>query len=78
MVYSRPKSDTSRMSKNLNDNDDEGDNRPGLGICIGSGFTEVSIDQMTKHMEEAKVLEGAGKTYGLGKPRFYLIDEECY
>lgn len=57
---------------------DEDYNKSGLGICVGRGFTEVSVSDMAKHVEQAKELEEVAKTYGLGKPIFYLIDEECY
>ena len=64
--------------KNDHHFDDEDYDRLGLGICVGRRFKEVSIDQMAKHMEQTKVLEEVGKTYGLGKPFFYVVDLECY
>lgn len=56
---------------------EEGD-PTGLGISLMSGVSSMTFDEMEGHVKMRSTLKEIGDEYGLGEPRFYMVDEECY
>lgn len=50
----------------------------GVEIMCGGGPDQMTFEEMEENMKIKEVLKKIGQEYGLGEPRLYMIDVECY